>query len=57
MPGSTESLWNGLKHNEETKDVVSNSANKENENDQEVNGEQDKVENYNLQRTNSIEKY
>ena len=31
---------------EETKDVASNNANKEDEKDQEVNGDQDKVENY-----------
>ena len=41
VPDSTS-----FEHNEETKVVVSNSANKENENDQEVNGDQDKVENY-----------
>ena len=47
----------GLEHNEMTKDVTSYSANKENENDQEVNGDQDKVENYYWQRTNRVEKY
>ena len=47
----------GLEHNEETKDVASYSANKEDENDQEVNGDQDKVENYYWQRTNRVEKY
>ena len=40
-----------------TKDVTSYSANKENENDQEVNGDQEKVENYYWQRTNRVEKY
>ena len=52
VPDSTESLSNGVEQNEETKEVASNSANKENENNQEVNRDQDNVEKYEFEANN-----